>query len=594
MVDYKNPNYEFISSQDRLTSVAKVLSEYPVIAIDTEADSLDPYLSQMLLLQIAAEEKSFVIKADLDLNCIKPILENPKTLKILQNGKFDWELLKVKTGVEIKNIFDTMIAERILTMGIVRENSLGAIAKKYLDIRLDKNWESYAWDEAARTGRLSERQLKYAALDTLVLFPIFKKQFLKIKEEGLLKVAELEFKLIPVVASIELRGLKVDVNKWRENINKLKEKRDGIAKQIQDELRPLYRLQQVDMFGESAQVLNLNSPLQILEAFQKLGIELVSTGEAILSRTNHPLARLLLQYRECEKLISAFGENLLGKVNPVTKRVHPDYMQIGADTGRFACSNPNLQQIPQDSSFRSCFIAEDGYKFVVCDYSQIELRIMAELSGDKHFMSAYQQGADLHTKTASQMYGIPDDKVNKKMRFNAKSINFGLMYGRGATSLAAQLGVSTEESQKLLEKYFSTYGGVRDWLTNVAKAAIRLGYSQTLLGRKRWFTVPEKSDPNFRKLIGNVERQAKNTPIQGSSADITKLALVAIYDKIKEDKLEAYIIHTVHDEIVVEAKDDIADKVREIVEFEMIRSGKALLKKVPVEVDAKISSVWEH
>ena len=168
------------------------------------------------------------------------------------------------------------------------------------------------------------------------------------------------------------------------------------------------------------------------------------------------------------------------------------------------------------------------------------------------------------------------------------------MYGRGATSLAAQLGVSTEESQKLLEKYFSTYGGVRDWLTNVAKAAIRLGYSETLLGRKRWFTVPEKSDPNFRKLIGNVERQAKNTPIQGSSADITKLALVAIYDKIKEDKLEAYIIHTVHDEIVVEAKDDIADKVREIVEFEMIRSGKALLKKVPVEVDAKISLVWEH
>ena len=594
MVDFKNPKYEFISSQERLNAVVDDLKDRTMIAVDTEADSLDPYLSKMLLVQIAVEDKSFVFKADLDFDLLKPILENPKTIKILQNGKFDWEILKVKKNIELKNIFDTMIAERMLTMGLTRENSLGAIANKYLGITLDKDWESYAWDEAARTGRMTERQLRYAALDTLVLFPIFSKQFMRIKEEDLLRVAELEFRLIPVVSSIELRGLRIDVKKWRENINHLREKRDEIARQIQDELRPFYRIQQVDMFGSSTQVLNINSPIQVMEAFRKLGIELISTGEAILSRTNHPFARLLLQYRECEKLISAFGENLLEKVNPLTKRIHPDYMQIGADTGRFACSNPNLQQIPQDSAFRSCFVAAEGYKFIVSDYSQIELRIMAELSSDKQFMSAYQKGEDLHTKTASQMFGVPAEKVDKKMRFSAKSINFGLMYGRGATSLAAQLGVTNEEAQALLEKYFSTYGGVRDWLTNVAKDAIRRGYSKTLLGRKRWYQVPDKSDPNLRKLTGNIERQAKNTPIQGSSADMTKIALVAIYDKIKEENLEAHIIHTVHDEIVVETEESIADQVREIVATEMVRAGKKLLKKVPVEVDAKISSVWEH
>lgn len=594
MVDFKNPQYEFVSQQKRLEEVAELLQTQPLIAVDSEADGLDPYLCRLLLVQVATEEKSYVFKADLDFQRLQKVLENPKTMKILQNGKFDWAILKVKKGIELRNIFDTMIAERILTMGITRENSLGAIAKKYLDILLDKDWESYAWDEAARTGRITEKQLRYAALDTLVLFPIFKKQFVKIKEEDLLKVAELEFKLVPAVASLELRGLTVDVQKWRENIHQLRTKRDEIAVQIQEELRPFYRVQQVDMFGLAAQVLNINSPIQILEAFRKLGIDLPSTGEAVLSRTNHPLARLLLQYRECEKIISAFGENLLEKINPVTKRIHPDYMQIGADTGRFACSNPNLQQIPQDSAFRSCFTASPGYKFIVSDYSQIELRLMAELSGDREFMSAYQQGVDLHTKTAAQMFGVPIDKVDKKMRFSAKSINFGLMYGRGAASLAAQLGVSTEEAQKLLEKYFSTYGGVRDWLTNVAKEAIRRGYSVTLLNRKRWYQIPDKSDPNLRKLMANIERQAKNTPIQGSSADMTKLALVAIYDKIKEANLDAHIIHTVHDEIVVEAEESIAEKVRDLVVAKMVASGKELLKRVPVEVDAKVSSVWEH
>ncbi len=307
MVDFQNPEFEFVTEQSRLNEVALILENQSIIAVDTEANSLDPYLLKLLLVQVATEGKCYVLKADLDFEPLRRVLENPQKLKIIQNGNFDCEVLKVKKGIEIKNIFDTMIAERILTMGLSRENSLRAIAKKYLDISLDKNWESYDWEGSARTGRITAKQLRYAALDTLILFPIFKKQFLRIKEEELLKVAELEFKLIPVVASIELRGLKVDSQKWRKNTHELEHKRDEIARKIQEELRPFYRLQQVSMFGSAAQVLNINSPLQVLEAFRRLGIDLPSTGEAILSKTNHPVARLLLQYRECEKLISAFG-----------------------------------------------------------------------------------------------------------------------------------------------------------------------------------------------------------------------------------------------------------------------------------------------
>jgi DNA polymerase-1 len=449
-------------------------------------------------------------------------MEYNQKLKIDQNGKFDYEMIKVNFGLEIKNNFDTMLSERLLTAGLTRENSLEALAKKYLEIELEKEVR----DTFGRIGQLSKKQLEYAALDVLVLFPIFKKQYARLREEKLLKVAQLEFSVLPVVAEMEIKGSYIDKKKWRAHIAQLREKRDLVAGQIQEDLRPLYQNNQVDLFGQSVDVVNLNSPVQILEAFRKVGVELPSTGVSVLKRTDHRLAKKLLEYRGYEKLISAFGESVLEKTHPKTGRIHPDFMQIGADTGRFSCSKPNLQQIPKDSAFRSCFTAPEGYKLVVADYSQAELRILAEYSEDPVFMKAYKEDKDLHTLTASQMYGVPMEKVDKKMRFNAKSINFGLMYGRGAASLAAQLGVSVDEAKKLLNKYFKTYNKVQRWLDRVAKEAVSKGYSTTLSGRKRWYNLPDKSDPFYDRLIANIERQGKNTPIQGTSADMTKYALV--------------------------------------------------------------------
>lgn len=589
--DSQNPEYELIENQPEVEKAVAELEKKEILSVDVEGTKLDPHDTNLLLVQVATPHKAYIFDVQkVDTAPLKPLLEDTRRLKIVQNGKFDYEMIKVNLGITLENIYDTMLAERILTTGIIRENSLAAISRKYLGLQLEKEVR-YTF---GKTAKVTKKQLAYAALDVLVLFPIFKAQFKELQKEKLTRVAQLEFRCLPVVAEMEIRGSYIDVEKWRENLRQLKEKRDLAAARIQEELRPLYRHTQVDLFGNHVDVVNLNSPIQILKAFRKVGLDLPSTGEAILRRTDHLLAKMLLEYRGYEKLISAFGENLLAKINPKTKRIHPDFMQIGADTGRFACSNPNLQQIPTDSAFRSCFVPAPGFKFIVADYSQIELRIMAELSEDPAFMQAYKEDKDLHTLTASQMYGIPMERVDKKMRFNAKSINFGLMYGRGAASLATQLGVSVDEAKLLLNKYFRTYGKVRRWLDQVARDAIRKGYSTTLGGRKRWYTLPDKSDPNYERQIAHFERQGKNTPIQGSSADMTKYALVYIYDKIKKNNYTAFPVHTVHDEIVLEVKEDQAEEVRDVVEKEMVRAGQQLLKKVPVKVEAVVSDVWEH
>ncbi len=585
-------SYELIESRDRMGEVVTELKKIPTLAVDLEGTSLDPHKANLLLFQVATPGKAYIFDARrVDLTPLADILSSKKILKIAQNAKFDYGMLMAQTGMELANIFDTFLAERVLTTGISRENSLEAIAQKYLGVQLEKQVRETFMKH---TREFSKKQLEYAAADVLVLFPIYEVQKKSLKKEGLEDIAKVEFDLVPTVAEMELRGFMVDVKKWREVIEDYKKKAVEIDQKIQNDLRPHFAHSQKDLFGNHADVVNLNSPAQILNAFRKVGLDLPSTGEGILSQYDHPLAKLLLEYRKYEKIITAFGENLLSKIDKKTGRVHPDYMQIGADTGRFACSNPNLQQIPADSLFRGCFIAPKGYKLVVADYSQIELRILAELSRDSVFVEAFKKDQDLHTLTASQMFGVPIEKVDKGKRFQAKSINFGLMYGRGAHSLAVQLGVSDDEARKLLDRYFKKYSRVRSWLDRVAKEAVRLGYSKTIGGRKRYYQRINPGDPGYERQVAYIERQGKNTPIQGTSADMTKVALVYVRDRIKKEGLDSTPIHTVHDEIVVEAKEGQAKKTAKILSEEMMRAGKKFLKVVPVKVDVVVSDIWEH
>lgn len=588
--------YDLITTNENLLKVLPEIEKAPIVGLDTEGSKLDPLTTKLLLLQIATKDKSYVFDCSkVDIGQLKILLEAERPLKIIQNAKFDYSILKAQTGITLGNLFDTMLAERIITCGISRETSLKALAEKYLGMKIDKTIREdfYQPGSPVLKGIFTQKQLEYAARDAWVLIKIFEKQYKQLTEEDLISTAKLEFAVVPVVAEMELKGSLIDTKKWRIHIADLEKKRDLIKKEIQGDIRHLSIYSQVDLFGNESDTVNLDSPLQLLQVFKKLGEELPNTSEATLKKTTHPLAKKILEYRAYEKMITSFGETILEKINPVDRRLHPDFLQLGADTGRFACNNPNLQQIPADSGFRSCFIANRGYKLITADYSQIELRIMAEVSEDPAFLKAFTQDLDLHSLTASQMFRVPLAKVGKDKRFQAKSINFGLMYGRGAVSLSGQIGLSVEESKKLLDVYFSSYKKVKRWLDNVGRMAVRDGGVRTLGGRRRMFTIPERSNPDYDRLLSSVERQGKNTPIQGTSADITKYALAYIHKELKDKNLDASLVHTVHDEIVVEARDDIADNVAKLMEKQMIKAGEKLLKKVPIKVDVHISDCWE-
>ena len=597
MVEAKSDlKYDFIETQENLEKIVSKLESEQTLGLDTEGTKFDPFTAKLLLIQLSTKDKTYVIDVTkVNLGSIKHILEADRPLKVVQNAKFDYSLLRVQAGISLGSTFDTMLAERILTMGISREISLRSLADKYLGIKLDKSVRDTFVDSVTQTKHngFTKEQLDYAARDAQVLRGIFEKQFKRLQEDYLVDTAKLEFSIVPVVSEMELHGSLIDQVRWREYISELRVKRNKINSEIQKDLRHLSPYYQVDLFGNETDTINLDSPLQLLAAFKKLGEDMPNTSEATLQKSTHPLAKKLLEYRAYEKMITTFGESILEKIHPVTGRLHPDFIQLGADTGRFACSNPNLQQIPADSGLRSCFIASPGYKMITADYSQIELRIMAEVSGDPAFLKAFQEDVDLHTLTASQMFRIPIEKVNKDKRFQAKSINFGLMYGRGPVSLANQIGLSVDEAKKLLEVYFSKYKKVKFWLDAVGRQAIKQGYVRTLGGRKRMFNLPDKADMDYQKLMGSIERQGKNMPIQGTSADITKFALLYIYKKIKEENFDAYLVHTVHDEIVVEAREEMVDDVAKLVEEQMIRAGEKLLRKVPVKVDVHISNCWE-
>jgi len=390
------------------------------------------------------------------------------------------------------------------------------------------------------------------------------------------------------VGEMELAGCLIDVAKWRTIIGASKIERDRCAEELNDLLVAAGAVPQLTLFGGPA--INLNSNAQMVETFRNMGIDLPDTMEATLVKHDHPAIEKLLEYRSFEKTLSAFGEKFLELINPATGRIHPDFNQLGADTGRFSCTHPNVQQIPATSDFRSCFVAREGYKLITCDYSQAELRILAQLSEDPAFVEAFQSGGDLHQLTASQMYQVPPDQVDKKMRGAAKVINFGLAYGRGPAALGVQLGVSTDEAKKLIEQYFRAYASIGKWLDKAGKDAVRKGYSITLLGRKRYYAPIDQDDAEYSKKRASIERQGKNSPIQGANADMTKLALIALHEALRD--YDARVVNTVHDEIVVEARADQAEVVCKIVEREMVKAGEGMIKLVPIVADAKIADHW--
>jgi DNA polymerase-1 len=407
----------------------------------------------------------------------------------------------------------------------------------------------------------------------------------------------LEFSAIKAFAEMELTGVVIDKGKWRTHLAIARQKRNTVETKLRKALTPVSS--QLSVFGECT--INLNSPKQLLKALNDLGLKVEATGEDALKRERHIVIDWLLEWRGWNTILERYGESLLDMINPVTGRIHTDFFQIGAASGRSASGKPNIQNIPRyDPSdpnsldLRSCFVVPAGKKMTVADYSQQELRCLAELSLDNNLMYAYLHDEDLHTKTASYIYGVDKDKVSKAQRQTAKTINFAVSYGANKFRVADELKIEVDDAERIVNNYFQAYPGVRTYLQYTNNFAIQHGYTVNVDNRRRYFSIPTLDDPDYKKKMGSINREAGNTRIQGSCASVTRRALVLFLDKCEKEGLEVELALVVHDEIACYNDASISNRVVKVLEDSMKEAWTYYFKKIPMKVDGVSSDTWKH
>jgi DNA polymerase-1 len=369
-------------------------------------------------------------------------------------------------------------------------------------------------------------------------------------------------------------------------MREVERERDEVRKIIQDILSEVE--DQNTLFGVS--LVNIDSNKQLMKALNKYGLSIESTKEEVLKKHKGlPVIDALLDYRKANKLISTYADPLLAKISKYTGRLHTDFRQM-VSTGRMSSSNPNLQNIPKKQKFRSCFIAPDGYSLLTADMSGAELRILGNLSEDPVFVEAYATGQDLHTRTASEMFSVAYDEVQKQHRNAAKAINFGLCYGMSAVGLANRLKITKKEAELLIGKYFQAYKGVKRYLDRAGRDAVRNRYSTTVAGRRRFYNMPPYDHPDRKKIQGRIERQGKNAGIQGSNADTIKEAMTILVERLKP--YDARLILTVHDEVVVEVAEEQKYEVAPVVAQSLVDGFGKYFNLIPMQTDTLIGPCW--
>jgi DNA polymerase I len=588
-------NYELIKSADELRKAIETLSTQPVVGLDTETTELDPFTSRLRLIQLAIPDRVFIVDFDHFANGdaaksdslapLRRLLEAPRPIKIAHNAKFDAKFIKHNLGVDLGGLFDTLLASQLAGAGDIEErHGLETAASRYLNEAVDKSERLSNWN-----FELSEAQLEYAARDAAILLPLREKLIERLKSDSLIKVAQLEFECVMPVVDIELAGFYMHKDRWLEQLSIVEKRRVELAEQLQEVLAE--ESSQGTLFGgPQREEINLDSHQQLTQALNRLGIPVPdSTRNWKLQplAAQYPIIGTLLEYRTVQKALTSYGENMIQMINPITNRLHADFRQIGAPTGRFACTNPNIQQVPHTIEYRRCFSGyPEGRKLIIADYSQIELRILAEFSGDRGFMEAFNSGADLHRVTAAQVFNTALDQVTKEQRDFAKRLNFGVVYGIGAQRFALMTGMSVPDAESILRRYFATYRQLDFYLREAANRAVTERQARTASGR----LVRFRYDENDRQQISMTQRNGKNTPIQGTSADILKRALRLLKDELSESN--AKVVNIIHDEIVVEAEADEAQDVAAKVERVMCAAGQEYLRTVPVKVETEIADEW--
>jgi len=585
--------FQLISDAESLKKACDELKGEAYLGFDVETTELDPYKGDLRLVQLSDGKNTKVIdlkpfkdRGDLltsaELAPLRDLLASNKQTKIAHNAKFDCKWVRHHLGAEVGSVYDTYLASILISAGEgERRHGLADVVQFFLGQTLDKTEQVSNWAAA----ELTTSQIEYAARDAAIMPEVREKLDDRIALDGLATVLKLENECVMPIAEMELNGFYLDKERWREQLAVVTKAQAKFADELQDMLSA--GVAQASLFGRAE--INLDSQAQVTDALVGLGIPMPSTTRAWelqpLAEKYPPVAKLL-EYRAVAKAMSSFGENILEFIEPATGRIHADFRQIGAPTGRFSCSSPNLQQIPHEQEYRRCFTAPEGRSLVIADYSQIELRILADFSEDKSFIQAFESGQDFHAATAAQIFGITEADVSTDQRSFAKRLNFGVVYGLGASRFAMMTGLTQTQAEDTLRRYFSTYPRMDEWLRVQSKNVLTERSARTRSGRMARMSF----DENDRGSIGSAQRYAKNMPIQGTSADILKRALRLLHDDIRETS--AKLVNIVHDEIIVECDAAESEQTVKILESAMLRAGEQFVARVPIKVDVHTAAEW--
>jgi DNA polymerase-1 len=600
-----------LDDPDQLPAMVRRLRAVPLVGLDTETSSLVPREADLVGLSLAASPtevwylpfghrpptgelaapapvRNLPPLDDFALAPVVALLEDPAVRKAAHNIKFDWQVLR-RLGIELGGVaYDSMLASFVLDPGR-RSHAIDTLCLEHFG----RSMQTYA--DVTGRGRaqipFAEVPVSVAAsycgtdsATVLALHERFAPALRDMAMEPLLR--DIELPLVAVLTDMEWEGISID---------------PAVFARLNAELGAELRRLEGEIATVAGEALNLNSPRQLatilFEKQQLPVLKRTKTGPSTdadvleqLAAMGHALPQLILDYRELQKLKSTYVDTLPATVNRHTGRIHTSFNQTGAATGRLSSSDPNLQNIPvrtpRGEEIRRGFVPKAGWQFLVADYSQIELRIMAHLSGDPAFIEAFHQGGDIHRQTAALIFGVPVEQVTADMRARAKTINFATIYGQGPFALSRQLGISQEDAKSFIARYFERFAGVRAFLDRQIRLAREQGYVETLFKRRRY--IPEIKDRNFN-MRAYGERNAQNSPLQGSAADLIKLAMIRIHASLRERKLRSRMLLQVHDELVFEAPPEELDTLRELVRDHMEH---VVELQVPLVVDIGVGPNW--
>ena len=565
------PEVLHITSHKAFLKAMAQVKQQKIVALVFNITGDDPWLDSITKINMAVSSGIYVVDMS-EIKSIKPllmILQDDKIIKTMHNAKtilkfickhMDFNIHAIEC---LTKLFDTSIAAHLLQKENENEN-LSRFLEHYFSLELENN----------------------EPLQAFLLLELRKHLRRCIISESMVKVAALEFELVPVMADLELAGMPIDLNKWNSLWKKLRSRREKVARKCSSELG---LFSQNTLFGKP--YASLDSQQQIKAALNDLGITLPNLNEAVLKNSvhKHPVLADLLTYRNLTKLINSCGDLISEFVHPVTGRIHATYVQIGARTGRMSCRSPNVQQIPRTTTqIRACFCPGEDRKMIIADYSQVELRVAAELSKDPRMISAYKDNQDLHLLTASLLSEVEVEKVTSEQRQAAKAVNFGLLYAMGPKGLASyaktQYGVdlTIEQAESFRNRFFQSYKGLKKWQDIIKRRVDNYSADVKVKSRLGRVFYSHPSDRLSWYL---------NAPVQGSAADLMKLALLRV-SKALNKNCKAKIVGVIHDEVLIEVLKSEVNIVKDIVVNEMQKAGNDMFSFVPFRVDVLVSDCW--